>query len=192
GVPTTGAGLPVIYYRKGSGAYSSTQGMFISGSTYNFTLDYSLVAGGSVTVNDIIQYYVVAQDTASTPNVGSNPSTGASGFTANPPAASTPPTPPNSYTIVGAVNGTKTVCPSGCDYSSLTGASGVFADINSKVATSNLTIQINGDLTTEDGTNGLNPLTEEPTGSNFTVKIFPSGAASVISGTYSGALIRLT
>jgi Peptidase family C25 len=191
GVPTTGVGLPVIYYRKGSGAYSSTQGMFVSGSTYNFTLDYSLVAGGSVTVNDIIQYYVVAQDTASTPNVGSNPSTGASGFTANPPAASTPPTTPNSYQIVGAVNGTKTVCPSGCDYSSLTGASGLFADINSKVATSNLTIQINGDLTAEDGTNGLNPLAEEPTGSNFTVKIFPTGAARVISGTNSGALIRL-
>ena len=192
GVPTVGAGLPVIYYRKGvAGAFSSTQSTSGGGSTYNFTVNYSLVAGGSVAVGDTIQYYVVAQDTASTPNVGSNPSTGATGFTANPPAASTPPTTPNSYMIVAAIAGTKTVGTGG-DYPTLTGVGGLFADINSKVATSNLAIQIISDLTVgEDGTNGLNPLAEEPTGSNFTVKIFPTGAARAITGTNAGALIRL-
>ena len=124
GVPTAGAGLPVIYYRKGtSDPFVSTQGSFVSGNTYSFTLNYSLVTGGSVTVGDTIQYYVVAQDTAATPNVGSNPSAGASGFTANPPAASTPPTTPNSYMIQGSIAGNFTVGAAGT-YTTLTAGRG--------------------------------------------------------------------
>ncbi|HXI23965.1 MAG TPA: hypothetical protein VNG71_08815, partial [Pyrinomonadaceae bacterium] len=61
-------------------------------------IDYSLVTGGSAGNGDTIQYFVVAQDSAATPNVTSNPLTGAAGFSADPPAASTPPT-PNSYAI---------------------------------------------------------------------------------------------
>jgi uncharacterized repeat protein (TIGR02543 family) len=122
GVPTSGIGLPVIYYRKGaSGSYASTQGTFAGGNSYTFTIDYANVTGGSVTAGDTIQYYVVAQDTAPTPNVGSNPSTGASGFTANPPAASTPPSPANSYSILATISGTKTVGAGG-DYPDITGA----------------------------------------------------------------------
>jgi CSLREA domain-containing protein len=106
GVPTSGTGLPVIYYRKGSsGAYASSQCSFVSGSNYDCTLDNSLVTGGSVTGGDTIQYFVVAQDNAATPNVISNPSTGASGFTANPPAASTPPTTPSTYAISSIISG---------------------------------------------------------------------------------------
>ena len=83
GVPTSGVGLPVIYFRKGtSGAFSSTQSTSGGGGAYNFTIDYSLVTGGSVMIGDNIQYYVVAQDGAATPNVTSNPAAGASGFAA--------------------------------------------------------------------------------------------------------------
>src|SRR5438128_1785406 len=83
-VPTVGGGLPVVYFRKGtSGAYSSNQCSFASGGTYNCTIDYSLVTGGSVTAGDTIQYYVAAQDTPG--NVSVNPSAGASGLTPNPP-----------------------------------------------------------------------------------------------------------
>jgi hypothetical protein len=49
GVPTSGAGLPVIYFRKGAVAYSSSQCSFVSGSSYNCVINYSLVTGGSVT-----------------------------------------------------------------------------------------------------------------------------------------------
>ena len=98
GVPTAGAGLPVIYYRKGvSGAYAANACVFIAGSAYDCTVDYALVTGGSVTGGDVIQYYVAAQDI--TNNVSTNPLTGAGGFTANPPAAATPPTTPASYLI---------------------------------------------------------------------------------------------
>ena len=191
GVPTAGIGLPVIYYRKGVvGAFSSTQATFGGGSTYNFTIDYTLVGG--VVTGDTIQYYVAAQDGAATPNVTTNPVAGASGFTANPPAAATPPTSPNSYLIVPPISGIKTVCASGCDFTTLTGATGIFNAINTSVATGNLEIQIAGDLVVgEDGTSGLNALSESPSGSNFTVKIYPTGAARAITGSFAGALIRL-
>ncbi|MEP7010695.1 MAG: hypothetical protein ABJC13_10260 [Acidobacteriota bacterium] len=193
GVPTAGVGLPVIYFRKGvAGAYSSTQATSGGTGVYNFTIDYSLVAGGSVAIGDTIQYYVVAQDAAATPNVISNPVGGAGGFTANPPAAATPPTTPNSYLISAAIAGIKTVCASGCDFTTLTGATGIFKAINDGVATANVEIQIAGDLVVgEDGTNGLNALSEQPPGSNFTVRMYPTGVAHAITGAANTALIRM-
>ena len=189
GVPTAGIGLPVIYYRKGtSGAYVSTQATSAGGGVYNFTIDYTLVTGGSVVVGDVIQYYVVAQDGATTPNTTSNPLTGASGFTANPPAAGTSPTTPNSYLISPALNGTYTVPGS---YPSLTNAGGIFEAINSGVLTGNINIEITADLLAETGTFALNTLSVEPTGSNFTAKMYPTGGARTISGTFNGTLIRM-
>jgi hypothetical protein len=189
GVPTAGVGLPRLYFRKGvSGVYATTPCTFVSGSTYTCTFDYSLVTGGTVTGGDTIQYYVVAQDSAATPNVTSNPLTGASGFTANPPAASTPPTTPNSYKIAIALTGTKTVCASGCDYASLTNANGVFDTINTNVLTGNLIINITGNLTGEGGTIALNQWTEEGAG-NYTLTIQPSGGARSVTGTGTGGVL---
>ncbi len=191
GVPTSGTGLPAIYFRKGiSGAYATTQCTFVSGSAYDCLIDYTLVTGGSVTVGDTLQYYVAAQDIVN--NVSVNPSAGASGFMTDPPAVSVPPTTPSSYLIVAAISGTKTICSSSCDYTTLTGAGGAFASINASAATGNLVLQIAGDLTVgEDGSNGLNALTEEPSGSNFTVAIYPTGVARAITGSASGALIKI-
>jgi len=193
GVPTAGIGLPVIYFRKGNvGAFASTQATSGGAGVYNFTIDYSLVAGGSVSIGDTIQYYVAAQDAAATPNVITNPAAGAGGFTPNPPAAATPPTTPNSYLISAPINGIKTVCASGCDFTTLTGATGIFKAINDGVATGNVEIQIASDLVVgEDGTNGLNALSEQPAGSNFTVRMYPTGVARLITGTFNGALIRM-
>ena len=189
GVPTSGIGLPVIYYRKGtSGAYASTQAVSAGGGVYNFTIDYSLVTGGSVAVGDVIQYYIAAQDAATTPNVTSNPLTGASGFTANPPAAATPTTAPNSYMISTPFAGTYTVPGS---YPSLTNAGGIFEAINNGVLTGNINIEITADLLAETGAFALNSLSVEPVGSGFTAKIYPTGAARTISGTFNGALIRM-
>ena len=59
---------------------------------------------------DTVRYYVVAQDLATPPNVGANPSAGAGNFTANPPRAGIPPTTPNSYVITAsALSGDYTV-----------------------------------------------------------------------------------
>lgn len=42
-------------------------------SPFEFTIDYSIIYGGLVEKGDIIEYFVVAQDMASNPNVGANP-----------------------------------------------------------------------------------------------------------------------
>lgn len=191
----SGANAPRIYFKKSTDAsFVSTQCVMTGGTaqngTYDCTIDYSLVGGGSVMTGDIIQYIVFAQDTLG--NLGSNPA-GASGGTVNAPVFSGT---PNSYTIVPAISGTKTVCAVGCDYTSLTGAGGVFAAINAGVITTNVDVQINGDLNsaTEDGSVGLNAITVEPTGSNFTVRIYPTGVPRTITdvlGATATSFIRL-
>jgi hypothetical protein len=184
GVPTAGAGLPVVYLRKGtSGAYAGSQCSFVSGSSYSCTLDYTLVTGGSVTAGDTVQYYVAAQDNAN--NVSVNPGGGASGLTANPPAAATPPTTPNSYLIATALSGTRTVCASGCDFTGLTTLTGIFNTINNNVLVGDLVIEIAGDLTGEPGTVALNQWAEDGVG-GYTVTIRPTGAPRTITGSGTG------
>lgn len=116
GVPTSGAGLPVLYWRINANPWSAAAGTFVSGNNYDFTF------GSGVVATNVVQYYIVAQDGAGTPNVSAFPSAGAGGFTINPPAASTPPTTPSSYTIQTTLAaGTYTVGTAGA-YTTLTAA----------------------------------------------------------------------
>ncbi len=105
GVPVSGIGLPVCYWKKNwVGTWTSAQGVFVSGHTYTFTF------GSGVALGDSIYYYLVAQDLVTpTPNIGANPSTGASGYTYNPPAVSTRPTTLYAYKIVPGICGTYNV-----------------------------------------------------------------------------------
>lgn len=182
GVPTSGTGLPVLYWKINAGSYTAVTGAFVSGNEYTFTF------GSGVVLNDVISYYIVAQDLAVPPNLSAQPSTGASGFTSDPPAVSTPPTTPSSYTITPTVGGTFTVGTGG-DYPTLTGAGGLFSAINSSVLTSSLTINVLTDIT-EDGTNALNQWIEEG-GSGYTMTIQPAdGTEKVISGAVANGMIR--
>jgi hypothetical protein len=126
GVPTTGSGLPKLYWRINAGTWNSVTATFVSGSTFTFSF------GAGAVLTDVVQYYIVAQDTAVTPNVGATPSAGATGFSANSPTATTPPTTPSSYTITNVLNGgTYTVGTTGT-YTTLTAA---VADYNTKCIT---------------------------------------------------------
>src|SRR5205085_3622705 len=76
-VDQTAGGGPRMWFRKGnSGPFVQTSCVSTGGTphigTYYCTINYSLVSGGSVTSGDTVQYYVAAQDTASTPNVSVN------------------------------------------------------------------------------------------------------------------------
>jgi hypothetical protein len=115
GVPTSGAGLPVLYWRINAGSWTTATGVHAGGSNYDFTF------GSSVVATNIVQYYIVAQDNAGVPNVSVFPSAGASGFSINPPAVSIPPSTPNSYTIQPSLSGTYNV-GSGGDFTTLTAA----------------------------------------------------------------------
>lgn len=120
GVPTSGAGLPVLYWRINAGSWNAATATHAGGNNYDFSFGSGVVSG------DVVQYYVVAQDNAGTPNIGAFPATGAAGFTANPPAASTPPTTPSSYNVTTALNGTYTV-----------GAAGTYATLTAAIAAYN-------------------------------------------------------
>ena len=115
GVPTSGAGLPRLYWKINSGSWTSATGVFVSGSTYTFTF------GAGVVTGNVVSYYIVAQDMNATPNVTCAPSAGVAGLTANPPAASTPPGSPSSYTIIGALCGNYNV-GAGQAYTTITAA----------------------------------------------------------------------
>ncbi|UOQ98435.1 right-handed parallel beta-helix repeat-containing protein [Hymenobacter sp. 5317J-9] len=97
----TGANAPRLYYRKGtSGAYVFVNATSVSGNQYTFTLNYTLIGG--VTTGDVVQYYVAAQDLATTPNVSTAPNGGGSGAT---PPGTTAPATPGSFQIVGVLSG---------------------------------------------------------------------------------------
>lgn len=115
GVPTSGIGLPVLYWRINSGPYMAATGSFVSGSNYSFTF------GAGAVIGDIITYYIAAQDNLL--NVGTGPSFGSGGYTANPPAAATPPTFPTTYKLLTILNGTYNV-----------GTGGAFPTITAAVA----------------------------------------------------------
>ncbi|MCX6283763.1 MAG: right-handed parallel beta-helix repeat-containing protein [Bacteroidetes bacterium] len=122
GVPLSGSGLPVLYWRINAGSYQASQGTFVSGNTYSFSF------GGGVPVGTTVYYYIVAQDMAATPNAGSYPWLGASGYSTSPPACSTPPTTPSSYQVITGIAGVYHVGV-GKDYNTLTAA---ITDINVK------------------------------------------------------------
>ncbi len=110
GVNNTASLKPRIFFKKNSGAYVSAQGSLTSGTaingTWSFTISTAALSG--LAVGDIVSYYIVAQDVASTPNIGATPSGGfVAGADVN--AAGTPPTTPSSYAIFNTLSGTYNV-----------------------------------------------------------------------------------
>lgn len=181
GVPTSGVGLPVIYYRKNVGSYVASQCAFSGGSQYSCPI--VVAALGGVVTGDVVGYYVAAQDTIG--NVSVTPSAGSGGYTANPPAASTPPTTPSQYNIVPPISGSFNV-GTGETYTSLTNAGGIFEAINNSEVTGNITINITSDLSGELGTNGISAFAAP-----YTITISPSGGPRSITGsTSANAMIR--
>ena len=102
GVPTTGAGLPVLYWKLNLNAYSPVTGVY---NTATSQYDFNFAAGAFA--GSVIYYYIVAQDNTGLPeNVSCNPSTGATGFSVNPPAVATVPTSPNYFQVQPTLSGT--------------------------------------------------------------------------------------
>ena len=194
-----GANAPRLYYKTATDAdafvgntaadngwkyVTATNGS----SPYSFTIDYSIIQGGVVTVGETIQYFVVAQDASN--NLSSSPAIAtASG---NPPVqniTARPRTGIHSYNIAATIGGSVTV-GSGGSYPSLSGAGGLFAALNSGALTGDLTVNLAGN-TTENGSVQLNP-----TSSNayppFSVTIRPDSATMrTISGSAANGLILL-
>lgn len=167
GVPTTGIGRPVLYWKRNSGGtYTGATGTFVSGNDYTFSFGAGTVAG------DTVYYFIAAQDNVN--NVGVFPSIGAGGFTPNPPAASTPPSNPSSYRVLPVLAaGTYTVGTTSGTYATLNAA---FNAINNAVVAGNVTLSILNEGTTEPGTAQLNEV-NYGTGGPFTITIKPAANA---------------
>jgi len=179
GVPTSGGGLPVLYWKINSGSYSASTGSYVSGNEYSFSF------GSGVVVTDVVSYYIVAQDLATTPNLNISPAVGANGFSANPPAVSTAPTSPNSYTIVTGYSGTITVGTGGTFTTLTTASTGLFAAINAGVVSGNIIVSIVSDIN-ETGATALNQWTEDGAGS-YTLTIQSDGSARTLYATTSAS-----
>ena len=101
GVPTAGAGLPVLYWSYNSLPFSPVTAVSLGSNQYQFTFGAGAFSGS------IISYYIVAQDnTGLASNISVSPSSGASGFSANPPKVTIPPTNPEFYAVNQILSGT--------------------------------------------------------------------------------------
>lgn len=182
GVPTSGAGLPRLYWRINTGSWQSSIATSLGGGQYQFQF------GGGVVLGNIVEYYIAAQDNYSTPNISCSPSTGAAGLTANPPTAATPPTTPSSYTIIGTICGTFNV-GTGQTYTTLTAA---INDFNNKEMTCAVTFVLtDADYSTaETFPIVINPNTGSSATNTLTIKV-GSGVTTSISGSVAnGAILR--
>ncbi|MFA7380666.1 MAG: BNR-repeat neuraminidase N-terminal domain-containing protein [Bacteroidia bacterium] len=160
-------------------------------SPFDFTIDYSLLTSGGVTQGDMIQYFVVAQDMASVPNVTvanaqllSEPASVNLNSSHFPASGNI-----NSYTIAFQLSGTYLV-GTGQTFTSLTNTGGLFQYLNNNVIAGDVVALITSNLS-ETGAIALNQ-TSEFGGSNFKISIQPSApSVRTISGNYVGGLIRL-
>ncbi len=191
---------PRLYFKKSTQASDSLHWMYtepLSGSTttnFNFYLDYNLLKSStdSVVTGNTIQYFIVAQDSSTIPNVGKT--AGLSGTVSSVKLLSTNltlVTSPSSFNVLIPVNGIYNV-GSGQTFTNLTtsAASGFFNYINSNVVTGNITVNITSNITNETGAVALNTYISEGVG-GYTITIQPADSSlKVIAGTYAGLLIR--
>ncbi len=160
GVDTTIANRPRLYYKK------STESNDILGwksvaanntsSPFSFTINYSLLTGGTVIPGDTIQYFIIAQDRASTPNIAINSGVPAAPLTAVVLSAA-------QFPISGAINRYIIATPlpsaitvgTGGIYPSFTGTGGLFEAINGNVLSANTSVTVLSNIS-ESGTHALN------------------------------------
>ncbi|WP_177729850.1 T9SS type A sorting domain-containing protein [Flavobacterium inviolabile] len=181
GVPTTGAGLPVAYWKINAGTYTAAVATSLGSGQYEFTI------GAGAVLGDSVSYYIVAQDNAGTPNVAVLPAAGAAGFTINPPAAATPPTTPFTYNIYSPLSGVYTVGASG-NYATLTAA---VADYNSKCLSGPVTFSLT-DATYTGETYPITINSNPDASATNTLTIKPAtGVTAAFSGSNATAILKI-
>lgn len=198
GINTTTA-KPRAYYKKSSNANALAGNTAAdngwkwveatnSSSPFDFSLNMTILTGGSVATGDTVEYFVTAEDLATTPNVRlSDGLTAAAAPASAVLAASAFPVSgtASAFVVSNSITGTFTVGTGG-DYTSLTDSAGAFAAINGAVVSGNITLNIISNLT-ESGANALQPfaaphtLTIQPSGGAFTVSASTGANSGVVN-----------
>ncbi|MES2654782.1 MAG: T9SS type A sorting domain-containing protein [Bacteroidota bacterium] len=159
-----------------------------SGNNFTATIDYSIINTGVVNVNDTIQYFVVAQDLATVPNVIANPFTG---FVATSVSSITiAPTTPNYYVVTGAPLAGSYTVGAGGNFITLTDA---VNNLNLRGVSANVTFELtDATYTTPAETFPLtiNQISGANAGSRFTIKP-SSGNTTTITGSNALSIIKL-
>ena len=209
GINITAGTRPRLYYKKSThtdtyadntnatNGWKYVEANGAGDSPFGFTLNYSLLFGGMPVLTDVIQYFVVAQDLAATPNVGISSGT----FAAMPLGVALTSTafpisgPVNSYTIVAAgLFGTVSI-GAAQTYHSLTeaGAFGLFNAINTNGLSSNLVVEIVDANIPETGATALNAINYNGCAAGpYQVYIKPiTGVTTTLTGNSATALIKL-
>ncbi|MEI6681395.1 MAG: T9SS type A sorting domain-containing protein [Bacteroidota bacterium] len=178
GVPTSGAGLPRLAWKKFyNGTWSYVTGTSLGSNQYSFSF------GSGVVLNDSVYYYVLAQDAWTTPNVGTNPAVGAGGFTTTPPAAATAPATPFKYKIIPGICGSFNVGV-GQTYATLTAA---IADVAAKDLTCPVTLVLTDNTYPSEIIPIIIPQLPGASAANtLTIKPAP-GVTPSFTATYTGA-----
>lgn len=182
GVPTSGSGLPVLYWQINSGLFVPAPAPTVSGSNYTFTF------GNGALPGNLVSYYIVAQDNLG--HVIAKPSAGAGGYTANPPKAATDPTSPDFYVIQTTLAaGTYTVGAGGSyNYLTLTDAVNAY---NNSCLSGAVIFQL---MDAAYDVSEVFPITisNAQASATNTLTIKPNtGINTVIQGTASDAIIKL-
>jgi|GEM_PF-3898404 len=190
--------MPRLYYRKSSNANTyvdntnQTDGWkyavatALGGDQYQFVIDHNLIFGG-LALGDTVQYFIVAADNFTNPNIGvygatlANQITNVALTSANFPATGLQ----YFYRVLPSFSGIVEV-GAGQTYTTLTGAGGLFTALNNAVLTGNLTIRIVSDIA-EPGTFALGEIPSS--GGTFTITIRPWGAPRTLSFNKTGACL---
>lgn len=206
GVNTTPGTRPRVYYRRSTDANtwnnntSASTGWKYAEATntvspFNFVINYASLNGGGISVGQTIEYFVVAQDVAATPNISIN----SGSFSIAPPSvALTAAAFPiggaiSSYNIVNDLGNYITVGAFG-DFNNLTTVGGLFNVINNVGLSANTTVELLDALLTENNAHPLNQI--QNTGCNagtVTLIIKPAATvtATVTGSVASNPLIRI-
>lgn len=196
---------PRMYLRKSVGTptvawgiYPAIEGVLVSGnsnvSVWNFTLDFAAL-GISVVAADQFEYYFVAQDQASTPNIGYSQQNATTPVHSD---VATQVTPPNftlsaagTFTFANPLSGTVTVGIGGT-YTTFNGPSGLFNALNTRGLNGNLIVEVISDVN-ESGLYQPLGVIPEFCGSGYSVLIRPNAATlrTVYSTSGGNPLIAL-
>jgi hypothetical protein len=189
GVNTFPGTKPRVYYQRVGDPNTIAGWQFTEAtnavSPFSFTIDYSLLGG--VTSGQMIQFFVVAQDLAATPNVGvSSGTTFSSAPTSVALTASAFPIGGgiSFYNITNTLPTFMQIGAASPDFTNLTTTSGLFASINNLGLSGNTTVEIIDPVITENNAVPLYPIQNTGCGSGtVTLTIKPAaGVSPTITG----------
>ncbi len=171
------SGAPALWWRRSAPtatAWTSVNGTLSSGTINDGLWNFTFTTPGAL--GETYQYYIVAQDQATTPNLWFSSFDASTPVHSSPTVQVTPPTAPTSFTtpLLPPLSGTVSVGTSGT-YPRFNGAGGLFEAINTRGLSGNLDVIVTSNVSELANWTPLNTFTEY-CGSGYTVTIRPAAA----------------